>query len=175
MARLCGDADTMIVQCALQYATEESEVNVVADDTDVHVLLMYHWKQNMASIYFLSEAGKNLNIWRISDLVGQAGPIVTLYLLFLHAWSGCDTTSAAFGQGKIGLMKKLKLSKDVQAIAELMIDRNATVEQVGEVGVRLFVIVFGGKQSDSLNTLRYAKYMEMVVSAKILILKNSLQ
>ena len=51
-------------------------------------------------------------------------------------------------------------------IAELMMDRNATVEQVGEVGVQLFVIVFGGKQSDSLNTLRYAKYMEMVVLAK---------
>ena len=60
-------------------------------------------------------------------------------------------------------MKKLKQSKDVQMIAELMMDHNATVEQVGEVGVQLFVIVFGGKQSDSLNTLRY---MEMVASAK---------
>ena len=80
--------------------------------------------------------------------------------------AGCDTTSTTIGQGKIGLMKKLKQSKDVQAIAELKMDRNATVEQVGEVGVRLFVIVFGGKQSDSLNTLRYAKYMEMVASAK---------
>ena len=37
----------MIIQCALQYAIE-SEVNVVADDTDILVLLMYHWKQNMA-------------------------------------------------------------------------------------------------------------------------------
>jgi len=105
-----------------------------------------------------------LKNWRISDLVGQAGPIVTLYLLFLHAWSGCDITSATFGQGKIGLIKKLKQSKNVQTIAELI--WIATVEQVGDVGVQLFVIVFGGKQSDSLNTLRYAKYMEMVASAK---------
>jgi len=51
-------------------------------------------------------------------------------------------------------------------IVDLMMDCNATVEQVGEVGVQLFVIVFGGKQSDSLNTPRYAKYMEMVSSAK---------
>ena len=36
-----GDADTIIIQCALQYAIEGSEVNVVADDTDVLVLLMY--------------------------------------------------------------------------------------------------------------------------------------
>ena len=48
----------MIVQRAFQYTIEGSEVNVVADDTDVLVLLMYHWKQNMSSIYFLSEAGK---------------------------------------------------------------------------------------------------------------------
>ena len=55
----------MIVQCALLYAIEGNEVNVVADDTDILVLLMYHWKQNMATIYFLSEAGKfvGLVIW----------------------------------------------------------------------------------------------------------------
>ena len=52
-----GDADTMIVQCALQYAIEGSEVNVVADD-NVLVLLMYHWKQNMACIYFLQRLEK---------------------------------------------------------------------------------------------------------------------
>ena len=42
-----GDADTVIADCALQYATQGEEVNVVADDIDVLVLLMYHWKQNM--------------------------------------------------------------------------------------------------------------------------------
>ena len=164
-----GDSDTMIVQCALQYAIEGSEVNVVADDTDVLVLLMYlyHWNQNMESIYFPSEAGKDLKIWRISDLVGQADPIVTSYLPFLHTWSGCDTTSATFGQGKICLMKKIKQSKNVQMIADLMMDHSATTEQVGEAGVQLFVIVFGGKQPDSLNTLdMLRKYMEIVASAK---------
>ena len=88
----------MIVQCALQYVSEGSDVNVVADDTDILVLLIHHWKQNMAGMYFLSEAGKNTKIWRISDLVEQAGPFITSHLLFLHAWSGCDTTSATFGQ-----------------------------------------------------------------------------
>ena len=77
-----GDADTMTVRCALQYAIEGSEVNVVFDDIDVLVLLMYHWNQNMESIYFLSEAGKDLKIWKISDLVEQAGPAVTSYLPF---------------------------------------------------------------------------------------------
>ncbi len=141
-------------------------MNVVADDTDVLVLLMYHWKQSMASIYFLSEAGKNTKIWKISDLVERAGPIITSHLLFLHAWSGCDTTSATFGQGKVSLIKKIKQLKKVEAISWLLMDNDVTSEQVGEAGIRLFVILFGGKKSDSLNSLRQAKYMEIVASAK---------
>ena len=57
-----GDADIMLVTCTLQYAGQGSDVNVVADDTDVLVLLMYHWKQNMADVYFLSEVKKNMMV-----------------------------------------------------------------------------------------------------------------
>ena len=35
-----GDADSMIVACALQMSMEGKKVNVVADDTDVIILLM---------------------------------------------------------------------------------------------------------------------------------------
>ncbi len=34
-------------------------VNVVADDTDVLVLLMYHWKKNFADVFFLTETKKS--------------------------------------------------------------------------------------------------------------------
>ena len=54
-----GDADTMIVTCALQFASQGQEVNTVADDTDILVLLMHHWKQDMADIFFQSEAKKS--------------------------------------------------------------------------------------------------------------------
>ena len=84
MHQSIGDADTMIVQCALQYVSEGSDVNVVADDTDILVLLMHHWKQNMASVYFFQRQEKNTKIWRISDLVEEAGPFITSHLLFLH-------------------------------------------------------------------------------------------
>ena len=54
-------------------ATQGHDINVVVDDTDVLVLLMHHWKQNMAGFYVFTAA----------DLVRQAGPIVTSHLLFL--------------------------------------------------------------------------------------------
>ena len=126
-----GDADTLIVECALQFARQGREVSVVADDTDVLVLLMYHWNQNMADVYFHSEAKrskKGLKVWKIQDLVKKAGKLVTSHLLFIHAWSGCDTTSATYGHGKTSILKKIQQSEELQQISLLMTDPEATVE-----------------------------------------------
>ena len=43
-----GDADTLIVSTAIQYTKkQENEVAVVANDTDILVLLIYHWQKRM--------------------------------------------------------------------------------------------------------------------------------
>ncbi len=42
-----GDADTEIVTCALQYATQRTEVTVVAEDTDI--LTAYRKKRSRKS------------------------------------------------------------------------------------------------------------------------------
>ena len=161
-----GDADTMIVECALQFAIGGREVNVVADDTDVLVLLIYHWKQYMADIYFLSEAKKSqkkgLRVWKICDLVTKAGKVLASNLLFIHAWSGCDTTSATFGQGKTSLLKKIKESEELQQISTLISEPDITAEQIGKGGIRLFVVMYCGKREDSLNSLRYAKFIKNI-------------
>ena len=106
------DADRMIVECALQLAVEGNIVTVVAEDTDVLVLLMYYWNVNMADIYFQSEAKKSqkkgFHSWKIQDLVATAGDVVISNLLFIHALSGCDTTCATFGHGKTALFRNLK-------------------------------------------------------------------
>ena len=74
---------------------------MVADDTDVLILLMHYWTENMADVYFLSEPKKSqkkgMQEWIICDLIAKGGTLVTSHLLFIHAWSGCDTTSATFG------------------------------------------------------------------------------
>ncbi len=41
------------------------------------------------------------------------------------------------------------ISEEVQQISLLMSDPTATPEQVGKVGARLFVILFGGKHGDT--------------------------
>ena len=107
-----------------------------------------------------------MKVWKICDVATKAGNIVTSHLLFTHTWSGCDTTSATFGQGKTSLLKKIQKTVELQHISMVMSDPYATVEQVGKAGIRLFVNMYGGKQSDSFNNLRYAKFMEIVSSNK---------
>ncbi len=36
---------------------EGMEVNVVADDTDTLILLMHHWAESMADVYFPKKKG----------------------------------------------------------------------------------------------------------------------
>ena len=160
-------ADRMIVACALQHALEGNEVTVVADDMDVLILLIYHWKDNMADICFHSELKKKRFIFmeHLCDLVNKVGKTITSYLLFVHAWSGCDTTSATFGHGKTSLLKKIKESEELQQISVFMSDPHMTAEQIDKAGIRAFVIMFGDKKEDSLNS---SKFMEIFTSSKSL-------
>ena len=86
--------------------------------------------------------------------------------MFIHAWSGCDTTSATFGMGKTNLVKTIQSSEEVQQISVLIGNHHMTEEEIGKAGTRLFVILFGGKQEDSLNFLQYVKYLELVTTSK---------
>ena len=48
-----GDADSTICHTALDLATTgEKEVVLIADDTDIFVMLIYHWKYEMKNIFF---------------------------------------------------------------------------------------------------------------------------
>ncbi|CAL4124090.1 unnamed protein product, partial [Meganyctiphanes norvegica] len=85
------------------------------------------------------------------------------YLLFIHAWSGCDTVSAAFGKGKVSFLNLVKHSEELQEISNLMNHEWATQNEVGHAAETVFRIMYNGKEGDTLTTLRFRKYMEMVM------------
>ena len=106
----------------------------------------------MANVYFQSDAQKKM--WKIRDVVTKVGDVVQAHILFVHAWSGCDTTSATFGQGKkTALLKKITTSNNLQQISCLMSNADASPEQIGKAGIQVFICMYGGKHSDSLSKL----------------------
>ena len=56
-----GDADTLTASTALEIAASGRKVSVVADDTDLLILLLYHWNDEMADIFLYSKAKRNKN------------------------------------------------------------------------------------------------------------------
>jgi len=98
-------------------------------------------------------------VWKIQDIIESTGELLTSHILFIHAWSGCDTTSATYGQGKTFLLKKF--NKESEELPSIFSNSQISAEEVGKASSHVFVILYGGKREESLNSLRYYKYMYM--------------
>ena len=62
-----GEADTKVVSSAIAYAKRnEGLCVVVADDTDIAVMLLYHWTTEMSGIYFVQQ--RTLQAWNVRDV-----------------------------------------------------------------------------------------------------------
>ena len=93
------------METALEIAQKNlGPVTVAADDKDMVVMLVHHWQENMSEVYFLQERWSKA--WSVKH-ASSRNEIVKEHLLFLHSWSGCDTTSAVFGRGKPKLVETL--------------------------------------------------------------------
>ena len=75
-----------------------------------------------------------LENWQSTYVVRQPGPIVTLYLPFLHAWSGCDTISTTHVDWPNGKARTVK-----GQASNCKVD-DTTFEKVEEVWVSLCLV-----------------------------------
>ena len=143
-----GDADLTIVECALQLAEDGLHTTVVADDTDILVLLLNMWTPRMSDILLRHEARKSikkdLEIFSIKENVDILSDRVVKNLLFIHAWSGCDTTSATFSHGKTQLMKIVERNLNViEEICSVFTNPLASQDEISSAGIRLFLYLYG--------------------------------
>ena len=104
------EADNIIVQQVLGCAAEneESKIIVVADDTDVFVLLLhYHHTENLKNVVLMESPIKGRTVVDIGKTVQKHSEIVE-GILPVHALSGCDTVASYFGIGKATVLKTLR-------------------------------------------------------------------
>ena len=134
---LCpSDADTTIVKTCLEI--ENKPVTVLADDTDILCLLLHHmyYSSNKSEIYLKNmtvQSNKDERVsYNINDIITSAKKEYLQHLLFCHAFTGCDTTSQIFNFGKKSIFNKLRVSKDMQHLSELMQQSMKLVMQVFE-------------------------------------------
>ena len=82
-------------------------------------------------------------------------------LMFLYAFSGFDTTNAPYGLREASFMKVTK-SFDFREQAKMFLPPGVDQQTLECAGEKEMVDVYEGKQTDSLNKLRYIKYVQKV-------------
>ena len=156
-----GDVDTDVISEALRFATQGKSVTVVADDTDILALLLYHFSNDMGDIYLLSGSKKSSRklkkLISICELAEKTSRGVLQNLLLIHAWSGCDSTSAIYGHGKCAIIKIIQKFESVLSCCKTLADDAASYSQITSAGSQIFVKMYGRKPSDNLDYFRYIK------------------
>jgi len=145
-------------------------VTVFGTDTDLVIMMMYFWETGMGDLILRSEYTRNrkkqLKQLEIEKALSKINLVVKPYLLLIHAFGGCDTTSAIQDKGKAAILNLIQNSKKARTIADVFMDPESSRKQIGNAGVELFVLLYKGKASDTLADLRYNLYMKMAASAQ---------
>lgn len=107
------EADNIIAQQAIMCAKEHPGTTmVVADDTDVFALLLYHYlNEDLSCPMIMSSPIQQRSQIDIKATVQEHQDIIPC-LLGAHALSGCDTVPTYFGIGKGTVVKNLKAAPD---------------------------------------------------------------
>ncbi|KAL7286445.1 hypothetical protein TKK_0019393 [Trichogramma kaykai] len=154
------DADVLIVESAIDHVNENHNTWIVGQDIDLLVILVARAK-NLHNIYFLKQTKDgSANVYSNQSF---KFPEIECILLFLHAFSGCDTTSAFFNQGKLKLIKLLKKNKHLILEAEKFYDVKADMASIGFAGINIIRELYGAKKKEetTLNELRYNLFAKL--------------
>ena len=121
-------------------------------------MLVAHYKKDM-TLYMYT--GTKQCTYCIRDIAASLSTSAISRLLVIHAISGCDTTSAMFGQGKVTAFRKLSSAANVESLFDIMENPSASQDAVMRAGFGLIALMYGGSAEDSLNNMRYCMYMSM--------------
>ncbi|GBO40971.1 hypothetical protein AVEN_21899-1 [Araneus ventricosus] len=148
------DADCLIVNSALSFAPTHPSVIVIGEDIYIFVILIGIF--TFDNVYFL-KPGKG----KIAEKIFSPH---TFHILFIHAMSGCDTTSAVFNYGKMKFVRTLKNNPDLLKVIEIFKNPDITPETAVYAGNRFLVALYGcpisASDIPSLNNVRYKCYMK---------------
>ena len=144
------EADTIIVQQVLENVNEACQISVISDDTDVFVLLLYHYQMKGLSLQMnMISPKKNSTAIDIKQTATNHHSLIS-QLLPAHALSGCDTVASMHGIGKGTVLKAIKDGCDLSALG----NKNAPLSDVIEQASSFISSCYGVNGSKDMTFTR---------------------
>ena len=151
-----GEADAQVAKSAITFAKRKiGSCVVVADDSDIAIMLLYHWNDKMEKIWFVQQ--RSFQAWDIRTVENNIKD-TKKDLLFIHAWSGCDSTSSVYGKGKVTVAKLVISSKELQNVSQTFMNQTCQQIEICQASILAFKLLYGGCPDASLARLRYQKF-----------------
>ncbi|CAL4059724.1 unnamed protein product [Meganyctiphanes norvegica] len=140
-----GDADVDIVKPSIETARHKTAA-LIGEDTDLLILLLYQANANFKDLYFYSDIkAKETKVYHINCMKNLIGNELCAQLLFIHAFTGCNTTSRIFGIGKKSVFQKLlKGNSNLQSCANIFVSPNQSIDSIAKLGLQAMSIIFEG-------------------------------
>ncbi|XP_048514031.1 uncharacterized protein LOC105693971 [Athalia rosae] len=159
------DADTLIVKTVIQVNNSiEGPVAVVENDTDLLVLLIALNDNRRKDIYLYKIVpGKAKDLYAAADQ-----DEFKEFILFAHAFVGCDTTSAMYMNGKKTLLILLQKNEELRNLAKIFYDRQSKIDASCSAAETFVLHLYGCINKDDKHkkmSLGEARYKKFVLSA----------
>lgn len=157
------DADTLIVNTAIQVAENFATVIIIGEDTDLLILLTAK-APNSSNIYVMNPGkGTSQNTF-YSPRYFNFSSAVKQNLLFLHAISGCDTTSAFYRQGKLKFVQLLEKNTALQEAVKIFHHADADPEDLISAGQLFLAALYSPKADEtSLDKIRHEIFSKSII------------
>lgn len=171
------DADTLIVQTAIKEAYNSHTVVVVGQDVDLLILIIALCPLDK-DVRFLRDVQGNIKERAYSSLDIQNSEV--LYncknnILFAHAFSGCDTTSAFFGKGKAQTVKLINTRRDLDDALNIFNNPSSMKPDIVRAGEKITLALYKAPRTvTSLNQYRFISFNKFVGQSNQAVLLSKL-
>ena len=145
-----------ITGCNAVFSQEDAAVTVVGEDTDLLILLLYYYsKQSDFQLLFQSDKHaktKDVIKHNINFYSNMLGPDLCRALLFLHSFTGCDTTPGFYG--KSTSFKLFLNSPRLLQLASILLKPDHSSDDIKNAGEEVATILNRGNCNDDFGMLR---------------------
>ena len=159
------EADVIIVQQVVHLAVNENKesIRIIADDTDVFVLLTYFYLMETlsCSMSMVSTSPGRTSV-DIKATAAQHANIVQ-DLLPAHCLSGCDTVSCLFGIGKNTIVKILRSGKSLSKLGVINEEMSSVITQA----TKFMAACYGYPSEETMTDLRYTVWSKKMSNKKL--------
>ncbi|KAG5877242.1 hypothetical protein JTB14_019620 [Gonioctena quinquepunctata] len=162
-----SEADVDIVKTAIN-KTQNSSVGVIGQDVDLAVLLVAKTQTNRDILLVKPGRGKvKRSVYSSQQLQQELKMKDNAHLLFIHAFTCCDTTSAAYRKSNVGFLKKCQKSKIIQRAAEVFVSGSSSPDSIQTAGMMRIISWHGASATEkSLNEFPYKSFIKAAANMK---------